>query len=84
MPTTNATLLPATCRAARGLVDWTQADLARAAGVCRSTVREFEKGHHALQSASEAALVQALEAAGVELLRGGQGGPGVRLKPSLG
>ncbi len=83
MTAANATLLPATCRAARGLVDWTQADLAQAAGVCRSTVREFEKGHHALQSASEAALVHALEATGVELLRGGEGGPGVRLRLGL-
>jgi transcriptional regulator with XRE-family HTH domain len=80
MTPTDATLIPATCRAARGLVDWTQEELARAAGVCRSTVREFEKGHHALHRSSETALVEALEKAGVELLSPGEGGPGVRLR----
>jgi transcriptional regulator with XRE-family HTH domain len=73
-------LSPSVCRAARALIDWTQEDLARAAGVCRSTVREFEKGHHALQGASEAALVAALDIAGVELLAAGRHGPGVRLR----
>lgn len=76
-------LLPATCRAGRALVDWTQEDLAVAAGVCRSTIREFEKGHHALQRASEDAIVGALRAAGVELLDDfGQGGFGVRARPA--
>lgn len=73
-------LIPATCRAARALVDWTQEDLAAEAGVCRSTVREFEKGHHALQRASEDALVNALNDAGVELLVESPDYLGVRLR----
>lgn len=72
-------LIPATCRAARGLIDWTQEDLAQAAGVCRSTIREFENGHHTLQSASETAILEALIQAGVEVMPPGDRGPGVRL-----
>ena len=72
-------LIPPTCRAARALVDWTQEDLANAAGVCRSTVREFERGHHALQQASASAIIAALRRAGVELLGPEGDGPGVRL-----
>lgn len=73
-------LVPATCRAARALLDWTQEDLATAAGVCRSTVREFEKGHHALQRSSEEALVKALKSAGAELLPQSRHCLGVRLR----
>ncbi len=66
-------LSPPICRAARALVAWTQEDLANAAGVCRSTVREFEKGHHTLQQANEEAISRALSKAGVELLSKGNG-----------
>jgi len=72
-------LIPATCRAGRALVDWTQEDLANAAGVCRSTIREFEKGHHALQRASEEAVVNALAKVGVEVIATGPHSPGVKL-----
>lgn len=75
-----ARIIPATCRAARALLDWTQEDLATAAGVCRSTVREFEKSRHALHHASEDAIIRALGASGVDLLTQEDGGPGVRLK----
>lgn len=73
-------LTPATCRAARALIDWTQEDLAQAAGLCRSTIREFEKGHHDLQRASARAIMDAFESAGVEILPPGRKGPGVRLR----
>jgi transcriptional regulator with XRE-family HTH domain len=61
------------------LLDWTQEDLAKAAGVCRSTIREYEKGHHALQRASEEAVVDALARAGVKVIATGPHGPGVKL-----
>lgn len=72
-------LCPETCRAARGLLNWTQDELARAAGVCRSTIRDFEQGRHALQRAKQDAIAAALGNAGVELLGEGEHGVGVRL-----
>src|SRR5687767_13838785 len=73
-------LTPGQCRAARGLIDWTQEELAERAGVSRSTVRDFEKGRHDLHRASAAVIRTALEAAGVVLITSGDGlGPGVRL-----
>ncbi|MEN3952717.1 helix-turn-helix domain-containing protein [Iodidimonas sp. SYSU 1G8] len=70
---------PAQCRAARGLLNWNQEDLARHAGVSRSTVREFEAGHHELHRATEAQLVRALEDAGVCLIVADDQGVGVRM-----
>lgn len=61
-------LLPAQCRAARGMLDWTQEELACAAGVSRSTVRDFEGGRHELHHATEAQLVRAFEAAGIRFI----------------
>jgi DNA-binding XRE family transcriptional regulator len=72
-------LTPAQCRAARGLLDWTQEELAETAGVCRSTVRDFEKGRHDLSRSSEAQITAALAGAGVYLISAGEMGPGVRL-----
>jgi hypothetical protein len=37
-------LTPAHCRAARGWLDWTQAELSRRSGVGLSAIRDFEKG----------------------------------------
>jgi transcriptional regulator with XRE-family HTH domain len=77
-------LCPQQCRAARGLLDWSQADLAERAGVSRSTVRDFEGGRHELHRASEAQIVRALTEAGVLLLAADGEGPGVRLARSPG
>lgn len=71
-------LLPEQCRAARGLLNWTQADLAVRAGVSRSTVRDFEGERHDLHRATLASLLQTFDRAGVELLF--DGGAGVRLR----
>lgn len=60
-------LLPEQCRAARGLLDWTQERLATLAGVSRSTVRDFECGRHELHRGTEAALVRTFDEAGVRL-----------------
>ncbi len=70
---------PAQCRAARGLLNWNQQDLARIAGVSRSTVREFEAGHHELHKSTEILLIRALEDAGVRLIEADDLGMGVRL-----
>ncbi len=74
--------LPEHCRGARGLLNWTQADLALKAGVSRSTVKDFELGRHELHRATEAQIRHALELAGV-LLLGDDGGPGVRLAAAV-
>jgi transcriptional regulator with XRE-family HTH domain len=73
-------LIPEQCRAARGLLNWTQGQLASLAGVSRSTIKDFECHRHALHRATESLLVTALENGGVHLLSDGAGGPGVRLR----
>ena len=75
-------LTPATCRAARALVDWTQFDLGSRAGVPAGTVRDFEAGEQALTARESNAIVAVFEAAGLELLN--HEAPGVRLKPVKG
>jgi transcriptional regulator with XRE-family HTH domain len=72
-------LLPAQCRAARGLLNWRQADLALRAGLSRSTVRDFEGSRHDPHDVSKRQIVAALEAAGVEFLCDGDGRIGVRM-----
>ena len=61
-------LTPQQCRAARGLLGWTQEELAARAGVSRSTVRGFENGRHELHRGSAAVIRIALEAAGAVLI----------------
>jgi len=64
-------------RAARGLIGWSKARLAREADLPLRDVKDYEAGEHVPDDALEA-MRQALEAAGVEFLNGGQ--PGVRMK----
>jgi transcriptional regulator with XRE-family HTH domain len=66
-----------TCRAARGLLDWTQAQLAAAAELSLSTVKNFEAGQSLPSPTSLRAMQRALEANEVEFLPGGA----VRLRP---
>jgi transcriptional regulator with XRE-family HTH domain len=69
---------PAQCRAARGLLDWSQQRLAETANVGNATIRNFENGHSSPMNATLDVLQRALEAAGVEFTNGGE--PGVKLK----
>jgi len=74
-------MTPAQCRAARKLLDWTPADLARAAGVSVITVRNFEDGK--VDGGARLALKlmeSALEGAGIRFPAGGEDVP-VRLAP---
>ena len=72
-------LTSATCRAARGLLDWTQDQLAKAAGVGITTVRTFEKGLSIPVAQNLAALQRSIEAAGVDFVSD-NGSVGVVLK----
>ncbi|MBB6011171.1 transcriptional regulator with XRE-family HTH domain [Aquamicrobium lusatiense] len=74
-------IFPEQCRAARGLLNWTQDRLASAAGVSRSTIKDFECHRHALQRGSEELVIRAFTRCGVELLFDTDGaGIGVRME----
>lgn len=76
-------MTPEQCKAARALLRLGQADLAKAAGVARTTVIDFEAGSRTPRASSLEAIGAALEAAGVELIAENGGGAGVRLKRVL-
>jgi transcriptional regulator with XRE-family HTH domain len=69
-------MTPDQSRAARGLLDWSQAELAVRSNLSESTIRDFEKGRRVPSINNLAAIRRALEAAGVEFIDGDQ--PGVR------
>ena len=73
-------LTPEQSRAARGLVEWSQEELASRANLGPSTIRDFEKGRRVPTINNLAAIQRALEAAGVVFISQNGGGPGVRLK----
>ena len=68
-------------RAARGLLDWSMVDLAKAARVSVSTVKRFEDGQLAPVSDETVALMQdAFETEGVRFLSDDGSGPGLRYR----
>lgn len=75
-------ITPDQCRAARGLVDWSQQQLADLAGVGVVTVRQLEAGTHVPRRATLNVIRGCFEAAGIEFIDENGGGPGVRLKKS--
>ena len=81
------TILPAQIRAARSLLNWLQDDLAKAADVALTSVRDIEGEKRSAASGTFASVRRALENAGVEFLAGTKDhGPGVRLvvnRPNL-
>jgi transcriptional regulator with XRE-family HTH domain len=70
-------LTAAQCRAARGLIGWSQQQLATASKVAKPTIANFEAGKSTPYERTAKDLVAALEAAGVEFTNGNR--PGVRL-----
>jgi predicted transcriptional regulator len=68
------------CRAARGLLDWSQQLLADHAGVGIVTVRQVEAGLTAPRRSTLEVIRLAFEKAGIEFIDENGGGPGVRLR----
>lgn len=68
------------CRAARGLLDWSQQDLAIRAEVGIVTVRQLEAGLNQPRRATLAVVRRCFEMSGVEFIDENGGGPGVRLR----
>jgi transcriptional regulator with XRE-family HTH domain len=58
-------ITPAQSRAARALLDWSQAELAEAAHLGMSTIRDFEKGRRIPSHNNHRGIQIALEAAGL-------------------
>jgi len=77
-----APLSSAQIRAARALLRWSAADLARESALGANTIRRAEvaDGPTSLTAANELAVRRALEAAGVEFIDENGGGAGVRLR----
>jgi transcriptional regulator with XRE-family HTH domain len=73
-----ATIFPEQCRAARALLNWSQAVLAERAAVAKQTLADFERGARSPYPRTLADIREALEAAGIEFTNGNA--PGVRLK----
>ena len=59
-------LTPALCRAARGLLGWTQGDLAAAIGKRIPCISDFERGY-GLSPRDAAAIIAAFERVGITL-----------------
>jgi transcriptional regulator with XRE-family HTH domain len=68
---------PGQCRAARGLLGWSQQELAQQAGVGVVTVHQLEASLSQPRRATLDVIQRAFEAAGIEFTNGNR--PGVRL-----
>jgi len=67
-------------RAARGLLDWSQTQLAAKAGLGESTIRSFENGPRSPHPSSLVAIKSTFDAAGVVFIEAIGGETGVRLR----
>jgi transcriptional regulator with XRE-family HTH domain len=70
----------AQCRAARGLIGWSQQELAKNAGVGTVAVHQLESGTSQPRRATLDVIRRAFEKAGVEFIDENGGGAGVRLR----
>lgn len=74
------TVSAAQCRAARGLLDWTQDQLAESARVARATIADFERNVRVPMRNNLASIRAALEVAGIAFVEENGGGAGVRFR----
>lgn len=72
-------------KAARALLGWSQADLARYSSVSEPTIARLESADGELGGRAETAskIRLAMETAGIEFIPENGGGPGVRLRRAL-
>jgi len=77
-PQGSIAVIPAQAKMARAALGWTLDDVAKAAGVHRNTVSNFELGKYGGDPETLAKMRKAFEAAGLEFTNGDT--PGVRLK----
>ena len=77
-------LSAAQSRAARGLLDWSQTELASRSNLSESTIRDFEKGRRVPSPNNLAAVARAFEAAGLEFIVENGGGAGIRFRERKG
>lgn len=72
------------CVAARGLLGWSQTDLATASGVSKGPIADFERGKSLPQARTMRDLITAFEAAGIVFIGAGEfsdsKGEGLRLQ----
>lgn len=71
-------LTPGQCRGARGMLGWSQDELASASQVSVSTIASFERGERTPTKANLGALKLAFEGAGLVFLPINGGGVGIR------
>ena len=71
---------PAQCRGARGLIGWSQSDLAEASKTATKTIADFERGARKPYDRTLEDIRDALEKAGVDFIAENGGGPGIRLR----
>ena len=69
-------------RAARGLIGWSQDELATRSKIGRATIADFESGKRQPYEATLSSLRAALESAGVIFVELNGEGPGLRLRKS--
>jgi transcriptional regulator with XRE-family HTH domain len=68
-------------RAARGLLGWSQSELAKRAGLSLPTVKRLEAGFGPrVSNEARGKMQQAIEDAGIEFIDENGGGAGVRFK----
>lgn len=71
-------IAPEQCRAARALLNWTQAELAERVSISAVSIRAFEKGGE-MRDSNLKLIRMTFEAAGVTFIPENGGGAGVRL-----
>ncbi|MEM7426298.1 MAG: helix-turn-helix transcriptional regulator [Pseudomonadota bacterium] len=70
---------PNQSKAARALLSWSQTDLADAAGLGLSTIKDYESGRRKPHARNLSKIDEAFTAKGIEFLNGNDGSKGVRL-----